>query len=206
MRHAGGGSHRDIRPDATGLHRLHAVQDPDGALRHGRRNRRAGRVDRQRGVLLLHWRRVRRNGRPFYLLIRSVAYPLRVRGWRSNRSRPSLTGGIIRMSGASSLAAVLVAGFGWAALSSRQVAAQSSRWRAGLGGLPGHDGPGALCAVVSGSPELAAIADCRRTRRIEGSVPGEGSCHRFADTFIPHIRGLRPRGLASKNWRVPNEG
>ena len=35
--HAGGRPDRDLRPDHAGAHRLHAVEDPDGAVRQGRR-------------------------------------------------------------------------------------------------------------------------------------------------------------------------
>ena len=43
LRDAGRGQDRDLRPDDRRAHRLHAVEDPDGPLRHGRRDRRAGR-------------------------------------------------------------------------------------------------------------------------------------------------------------------
>ena len=42
LRHAGGGAHGDLRPDDAAAHRLHAVEDPAGPLRHRRRDRRAG--------------------------------------------------------------------------------------------------------------------------------------------------------------------
>src|SRR5882672_8198751 len=68
LRHAGGGEDGDLRPDDEAAHRLHAVQDSDGALRRGRRDRRAGLLARERGLLVLDRRGVRYFRRKSYLL------------------------------------------------------------------------------------------------------------------------------------------
>ena len=44
LRDARGGAHGDLRPDDAAAHRLHAVEDSDGPLRHRRRDRRARRA------------------------------------------------------------------------------------------------------------------------------------------------------------------
>src|SRR5262249_23013190 len=64
------GPHRHLRADDRGADRIHAVEDPDGPLRPGRGNRRAGRLARLRGVLVLYRRRVRYFRRPRHLLSR----------------------------------------------------------------------------------------------------------------------------------------
>ena len=69
LRHAGGGADRDLRPDHAAAHRLHALQDPAGTIRDGRRNRRAGRLAVHRGLLVLDGRGVRSFGRPRDVLI-----------------------------------------------------------------------------------------------------------------------------------------
>jgi 3-oxoacyl-[acyl-carrier protein] reductase len=61
LRHAGGRAHGDLRPDVAAAHRLHALQDSDGALRHGRvRSRRFVCWLASEGLLVLDGRRVRR--------------------------------------------------------------------------------------------------------------------------------------------------
>ena len=50
-------------------HRLHALQDPDGPLRQGRRDRGAGVLARKRGLLVFHRRRVRHFRRKGHLLM-----------------------------------------------------------------------------------------------------------------------------------------
>ncbi len=60
LRDARRGPHRDLRSDDAAAHRFHAVEDPDGTLRCSRRNRRARLLARERGVLVLDRRGVRR--------------------------------------------------------------------------------------------------------------------------------------------------
>jgi hypothetical protein len=67
-RDAGGGAHADLRPDEPAAHRLHALEDPDGALRPGRGDHRADLLDRERGVLVHDGQRVRCLGRTGDLL------------------------------------------------------------------------------------------------------------------------------------------
>ena len=64
LRDAGRGAHGDLRPDLAAAHRLHAVEDPDGALRAGRGDRRDGVLAGERGVLVRDRRRVRPLRRP----------------------------------------------------------------------------------------------------------------------------------------------
>src|SRR5260370_5205939 len=59
LRDPGRGSDRDLRANDRGTDRLHAVEDPDGTLRPGRRDRRARRLARLRRMLVLDWGRIR---------------------------------------------------------------------------------------------------------------------------------------------------
>ena len=68
LRRARGRPHRHLRPDDEGTPGVHARQDPDGALRRGRGDHGADHLARERGMLVLHRRRVRRIGRPGDLL------------------------------------------------------------------------------------------------------------------------------------------
>src|SRR5438552_2356092 len=60
---ADAGARRGRRPDGARAHRLHAVEKLDGTLRRRRGDRGAGRVARERGLLVLDRRGVRRVGR-----------------------------------------------------------------------------------------------------------------------------------------------
>ena len=63
LRHAGGGADADLRPDDPAAYRLHAVQDPDRAIRHDGGDRRADLLAGERGGVLLHGCGVRLLGR-----------------------------------------------------------------------------------------------------------------------------------------------
>ena len=83
-------------------HRVHAVQDPDGPLRQGGRNRRAGVLAGERGLLVLHRRGVRHLWRKGHLLMkkknggqrsiqwfgRQDIYGFIYRSWMKNRGVP----------------------------------------------------------------------------------------------------------------------
>ena len=63
LRDACGRPDRHLRPDDPGAHRLHAVEDPDGALRRCRGDRVARLLVGEPGMLLFDRRRLRRHGR-----------------------------------------------------------------------------------------------------------------------------------------------
>ena len=69
---AGSGEDRDVRDDDAAAHRLHAVEDPDGALHRGARSGGDGRLDRVGGVLVHDRLGVRPVGRPRHVLSERV--------------------------------------------------------------------------------------------------------------------------------------
>ena len=84
-----GGPHAVVRTDDAGAHRLHAVEDPARPLRRDRRDRLAGLLAGERGMQLLHRRRVRHLRRPRDLLNRdtrmdneTLAFTPAVAAWR----------------------------------------------------------------------------------------------------------------------------
>ena len=67
--HPGRRPHADLRPDAAEPHRLHALEDPDGAVRERRRDRGARLLGSERGMQLHHRLGLRRLRRSRDLLI-----------------------------------------------------------------------------------------------------------------------------------------
>ena len=67
----GGGEDSDVRDDDPGAHRLHAVEDPDGALHRRPRNRGDGGLHRVRGLLVHDRLGVRSLGRTRDVLSRA---------------------------------------------------------------------------------------------------------------------------------------
>ena len=72
-RHAGRGAHRDLRFHDPGAHRLHALEDPDGAVPGSRRSRRADLLARVRRLRVQHGGRVRHLRRPGDVLANEVS-------------------------------------------------------------------------------------------------------------------------------------
>ena len=66
--HSGDDRHPDPRAGLGGAHRLHALENPDGALRHGRGSRVAHLLAGEPRVLVLDRRGLRPLGRPRHLL------------------------------------------------------------------------------------------------------------------------------------------
>jgi nucleoside-diphosphate-sugar epimerase len=69
---AGGGEDGDVRDHDAAAHRLHALEDPDGALPRGERSGGDGRLARVGRLLVQHRVGVRPLGRPRHLLIASA--------------------------------------------------------------------------------------------------------------------------------------
>ncbi len=100
LRHACGGEDRDLRPDVAAAHRLHALEDPAGALRRGRGDRRDGGMVVQRGVLVLDRRGVRSVGRARDVLICGVRESRRAHSPRGRPSRRRELGSVVKSTSA----------------------------------------------------------------------------------------------------------
>lgn len=72
LRDARGGEDGHLRPDDARAHRLHALEDPDGPLRHGGRGGRDGRLALHRRLLFFHRRGLRPLRWSLHVLINSM--------------------------------------------------------------------------------------------------------------------------------------